>query len=107
MGHYEDLKSKGLITGTENYGGATATAGNLVFASGTLDKLIRAFDATNGDELWSYELPYIGSAAPTSYEVNGEQYIVIPASGGVSLKMYYDNLVEQGDAVVAFKLGEE
>ena len=107
LGHYKDLKSKGIITGTENYGGATATAGNLVFASGTLDKLIRAFDAINGDELWSYKLPYIGSAAPTSYEVNGEQYIVIPASGGVSLKRYYDNLVEQGDAVVAFKLGEE
>ena len=39
-----------------------------------------------GKELWSYKLPYIGSAPPTSYEVNGEQYIVIPATGGITLK---------------------
>ncbi len=104
LGYYETLKSQKIITGTENYGGATATAGELVFASGTLDKLIRAFDSTNGKELWSYKLPYIGSAPPTSYEVNGEQYIVIPASGGISLKIYYPDLVEQGDAIVAFKI---
>ena len=54
--------------------------------------------------MWSYKLPYIGSAPPTSYEVNGEQYIVIPASGGTSLKIYYPDLVEQGDATVAFKI---
>ena len=104
LGYYESLKSKGIITGTENFGGATATAGGLVFVAGTLDKLIRAFNSENGIELWSHELPYIGSAPPTSYEINGEQYIVIPASGGTTLKMFYPNLVEQGDAVVAFKI---
>jgi len=104
LGFYQSLKAKGIITGTENYGGATATAGGIVFASGTLDKMIRAFDSGNGKELWSYELPYIGSAPPTVYEVNEEQYIVIPASGGTSLKMYYKDLVEQGDSVVAFKI---
>ena len=87
-----------------NFGGATATAGGLVFVAGTLGKLIRAFNSENGIELWSHELPYIGSAPPTSYEINGEQYIVIPASGGTTLKMFYPNLVEQGDAVVAFKI---
>ena len=104
LGYYESLKSKGIITGTENFGGATATSGGLVFAAGTLDKLIRAFDAETGQELWSHELPFIGSAPPTSYEINGEQYIVLPASGGIILKMFYKDLVEQGDAVVAFKI---
>ena len=104
LGYYEDLKSKGIITGTENFGGATATAGGIVFAAGTLDKLIRAFDSENGTELWSYKLPYIGSAPPTIYEVNGDQYIIIPASGGTVLKIFYKDLVEQGDAVVAFKI---
>ena len=104
LGHYESLKSKGIITGTENFGGATATIGGLVFVAGTLDKLIRAFDSESGEELWSHKLPYIGSAPPSSYEINGEQYIVIPASGGITLKMYYGDLVEQGDAVVAFKI---
>ena len=104
LGYYESLKSKGIITGTENFGGATATSGGLVFAAGTLDKLIRAFDVETGTELWSHKLPFIGSAPPTSYEVNGEQYIVLPASGGIILKMFYGDLVEQGDAVVAFKI---
>ena len=104
LGYYEELKQKGLITGTENFGGATATKGGLVFVGGTLDKLIRAFDDNTGEQLWSYKLPFIGSAPPTSYEINGEQYIVIPASGGQTLKTYYSDLVEQGDAVVAFKI---
>ena len=104
LGYYETLKSKEINTGTENYGGATATAGGLVFAAGTLDKLIRAFDTETGKELWSYKLPYIGSAPPASYEIHGEQYIVIPASGGITLKINYPDLVEQGDAIVAFKI---
>jgi quinoprotein glucose dehydrogenase len=76
----------------------------LVFVAGTLDRLIRAFDSETGTELWSYKLPYIGSAPPTSYKIDGEQYIVIPATGGIILKKNYGDLVELGDAVVAFKL---
>ena len=91
-------------TGTENFGGATATLGGLVFVGGTMDKQFRAFDSDTGEELWSYELPFIGSAPPTSYEINNEQYIVVPASGGTTLKINYNNLVELGDAIVAFKL---
>ena len=48
--------------------------GDLVFASGTLDKKLRAFDSNTGEVLWTYELPYIGSAPPTIYEAKGEQY---------------------------------
>ncbi len=106
LGYYKSLLAKGLITGTENYGGATATAGGLVFISGTLDKLIRAFDSDSGNELWSYELPFIGSAPPSSYEINGEQYVVIPATGGITLKVNYMDQVELGDAFVAFKVKE-
>ena len=74
---------------------------------GTLDKLIRAFDTLTGEELWSHELPYIGSAPPTVYAVNGEQFIIIPATGGMSLARIYPDLVEQGDAFVAFKLKKD
>ena len=104
LGYYEELKSKGIITGTENFGGATASAGGLVFVAGTIDKLIRAFDSENGKELWSFELPYIGSAPPTLYEVKGEQYVIIPATGGISLKAQYGDLVKLGDAFVSFKI---
>ena len=104
LGFYKELKKDGIITGTENFGGATATLGGLVFVGGTMDKQFRAFDSDTGEELWSYELPFIGSAPPTSYEINNEQYIVVPASGGTTLKINYNNLVELGDAIVAFKL---
>ena len=107
LGYFEKLKKRGINnTGTANFGGPTATLGGLVFVGGTLDKLIRAFDSDTGKELWSHKLPYIGSAPPTIYEANGEQYIVIPATGGSSLERMYPDLVENGDAYVAFKLAK-
>ena len=46
LGEHEALTRKGVaITGTENFGGASVTAGGLVFAAGTRDSKIRAFDA--------------------------------------------------------------
>ena len=67
LGEYPELAAKGMpITGTENYGGATVTAGGLLFCSGTRDNKIRAFDKTNGQELWSAKLPFAGSAPPSS-----------------------------------------
>ena len=105
LGYFDKLKEKGFPdTGTANFGGATASSGDLIFASGTLDKLIRAFDAKTGAVLWSHKLPYIGSAPPSIYKVKNEQYVVVPATGGWSLSKIYPDLVEQGDAFVAFKL---
>ena len=40
----------------------------------------------NGDELWSFEMPFIGSAPPSVYEIDNEQYVVVPASGGIVFK---------------------
>ena len=105
LGYFQDLKKNNLInTGTANFGGPTATSGGLIFVAGTLDKLFRAFDSDTGKELWSYELPFIGSAPPTTYEVNNEQYVLIPATGGFSLEVMYPDLVQQGDAFIAFKI---
>ncbi len=99
LGEYEELARKGIPkTGTENFGGAMATAGGLVFCGGTRDLKIRAFDKDNGDELWQYKLPYGGYAPPATYEINGRQYVVIAATGGGKLG---GNL---GDAYVAFAL---
>ena len=100
MGNFEEL---GLNedTGTLNYGGATASSGGLVFASGTIDKKIRAYDGETGKVLWSYKMPYIGSAPPTIYEAGGEQFIMIPATGSWSLKNVYPDL-EYGDAFLSF-----
>ncbi|MCD8535617.1 MAG: c-type cytochrome [Verrucomicrobia bacterium] len=99
LGEYAELTKRGIPkTGTENFGGASVTAGGLVFAGGTRDHKIRAFNKWTGEELWSAELPYGGYAPPTIYQVNGREHVVIPATGGGKLGG------AQGDAFVAFAL---
>ena len=108
FGEYDELTEKGIpITGTENYGGATGTAGNLIFATGTVDKKIRAFNSTNGKEIWSYELPFAGSGPPSIYSVNNEQYVIVAATGSTSLISGYPNLIKFGNWLYCFKLKEE
>ncbi len=105
FGEYLELKNKGIpITGTENYSGATGTESGILLATGTLDKKFRIFDSNNGKELWSYKLPYIGSSPPVTYQINDEQYILINATGSVSLKKGYPNLVQFGNSIIVFKL---
>jgi quinoprotein glucose dehydrogenase len=102
LGEYPELAAKGLPpTGTENYGGAIVTAGGLLFCSGTRDNKIRAFDKTTGAELWAATLPYAGSAAPATYQIEGRQYVVIPATGVLHLG------TPRGDAWVAFSLPKD
>jgi quinoprotein glucose dehydrogenase len=99
LGEYPELTAKGIRpTGSENFGGAMATAGGLVFAAGTKDRMIRAFDKSNGRELWRYRLPFAAFAPPATYSVGGRQFIVIAATGGGKLGG------ERGDAYVAFAL---
>ena len=105
FGEYEELSKKKIpLTGTENYSGLTGTESGLLFATGTLDKKFRIFDSKNGNELWSYELPFIGSSPPVTYLVDGEQYILINATGSFSLKKGYPDLVKFGNSIMAFKL---
>ena len=82
LGNYPELAAKGLPdTGTENYGGPIATAGNVVFIGATnFDHTLRAFDSRTGRILWQGDLPYAGNATPATYMVNGKQYVVIAAS---------------------------
>ena len=103
FGEYEELTRIGIpLTGTENYGGATGTAGNLIFATGTLDKKIRAFNSNNGEEVWSYQLEYVGSGPPSIYSINDEQYIVVASTGSYSLSSAYN--VDFGNLLYCFKL---
>ena len=100
LGEYPQLTAEGVpITGTENYGGAIVTAGGLLFCSGTRDAKIRAFDKDTGAELWFGKLPWVGSAPPTTYSVNGRQFVVIASTGN---KLGRQD--EYGDAYVAFAL---
>ena len=98
LGEFPELTARGLPpTGTENYGGPVITAGGLIFIAATKDEMIRAFDQDTGDVLWQAKLPAGGYATPSTYSVDGRQYIVIACGGG---KMG----TKSGDAYVAFAL---
>lgn len=101
LGEHEELTKQGMpITGQQNLGGASVTAGGLVFVAGTSDEKLRAFDADTGKELWAAKLPFAGTAAPAVYEIDGQQYVVITATGGGRV----GGKSGPGDAYVAFAL---
>lgn len=84
LGEYPDLARDGLKnTGSENYGGPIVTAGGVVFIGATVyDHKFRAFDSGTGELLWETELPFAGVATPSTYMIDGRQFVVIAASGG-------------------------
>lgn len=101
LGELEELTKKGMpITGSQTLGGASVTAGGLVFVAGTEDERLRAFDADTGAELWSAKLPFAGTSAPMTYEVGGRQFVVITSTGGGRV----GGKSGPGDAYVAFAL---
>ena len=105
FGEYEELTKKNIpLTGTVNFGGVTATAGNLVFATGTVDNKVRAYRATDGKELWSYKMKYLGSSPPTIFEYNNDQYILVVATGSQTIKSQFPDQTEFGDMMYVFKL---
>jgi quinoprotein glucose dehydrogenase len=98
LGEYPELTRRGIPpTGTENYGGPVVTAGGLVFIGATADETFRAFDKATGRILWQAKLPFSGNATPSTYMVNGKQYVVISAGGGKSNR-------PAGGTIVAFAL---
>ena len=76
-------------------GGTLATAGGLVF-TGEGNGWFRAYDAENGDELWSFFAGAGVNAPPASYEVDGKQYIVVGAGGNTQLDF------KRGNNIIAF-----
>ena len=53
------------------------TAGGVGFV-GDWDRTFRAFDVKNGKTLWTTRLGTTASGYPTSYSVDGEQFIAVP-----------------------------
>jgi quinoprotein glucose dehydrogenase len=101
LGELAELTQQGVPkTGSQNLGGASVTAGGLVFVAGTEDEKVRAFDADTGAELWAAKLPFAGTAAPAIYEAGGRQFVVITSTGGGRV----GGKSGAGDAYVAFAL---
>lgn len=91
------------------------TAGNLVFAGGTPDRKFRAFDAKTGKVLWEHNAPSGVIGVPSSYEVDGEQYIAVQAGWGVDAQRLAgavdhvrgtNTIVPQGGSLMVFKLSK-
>lgn len=93
LSHFSRYREWGSIV----FGGPLVTAGGLVFVAASQDGMFRAFDVDDGSHLWEYQLPAGGQAAPMTYVVDGQQFIVI-AAGGRS------GIGSPGDWIVAFAL---
>ncbi|HVF16646.1 MAG TPA: PQQ-dependent dehydrogenase, methanol/ethanol family [Steroidobacteraceae bacterium] len=66
-------------------GGTLSTAANIVF-QGSVDGYLNAYDATNGERLWSYPTQNAVMGGPSTFELDGEQYIATLAGiGGVAM----------------------
>ncbi|HUN82878.1 MAG TPA: c-type cytochrome [Terracidiphilus sp.] len=100
FGEYPALAQQGMTnTGSENYGGPIVTAGGLLFIGATVyDRKFHAFDSRTGKLLWQYELPFAGMATPSTYMIDGRQYVVTVSSGG------RDPKGPVGGAYIAFAL---
>ncbi len=84
-------------SGTPTYGGPLVTKNGLLFIASTTDSRIRAFEKTSGKLLWNALLPFPGFASPSTYMINGKQYITILCGGGKAD-------APEGDAIVTFAL---
>jgi quinoprotein glucose dehydrogenase len=84
LGEYPALAAQGMKdTGSENYGGPVVTKGGILFIGATVyDRRFRVFDTSTGKLLWETELPFAGMATPSTYMIDGRQYVVIACSGG-------------------------
>jgi alcohol dehydrogenase (cytochrome c) len=67
----------------QNWGPVLTTAGGLVFLGGTNDRYFRAFDAKTGNVLWEYRTNSGITGVPSSYAVDGVQYIAVQSGWGV------------------------
>ena len=72
-----------LYSNSMNWGSVLTTAGDLVFAGGTNDRQFRAYDAKTGEELWHFRTNSGIQAPPSTFEVNGVQYIAVASGYGV------------------------
>ncbi|MFC7474746.1 methanol/ethanol family PQQ-dependent dehydrogenase [Dankookia sp. GCM10030260] len=76
------------------WGPVLTTGGGLVFMGGTNDRAFRAFDAKTGKTLWQMRTNSGVTGVPSSFEVDGTQYIAVQSGWGVDATRMQDKLVE-------------
>ncbi len=68
---------------SHNWGPVLTTGGGLVFMGGTNDRYFRAFDAKTGKQLWQQRTNSGVVGVPTTYQIDGVQYIAVQSGWGV------------------------
>ena len=120
--HVGELQAWNLKTGerawthefaSPNWGPVLTTAGGLVFEGGTTDRYFRAFDGASGKQLWQYRTNSGITGVPTTFEVDGVQYVAVQSGWGVDAQGMTgridrargtDTIVPQGGVVWVFAL---
>lgn len=88
-----------LEMGVPGIGGPIVTRGGVMFLAAAVDDYLRAYNLTDGEELWRARLPAGGQATPMTYlNSHGEQMVVQVAGGHGSVGSTI------GDYVVAYRL---
>src|SRR5712691_1410275 len=78
-------------------GGILATAGGLVF-TGEGNGKFAAYDSSSGKELWKFRAGAGVNAPPSTYMVDGKQYVVVGAGGNTQVDF------RRGNNIIAFSL---
>jgi alcohol dehydrogenase (cytochrome c) len=76
------------------WGSVMTTAGGLLFTGGTNDRNFRAYDAQTGEELWHFKTNSGVIAPPSTFEVNGVQYVAVASGYGVDAA-FQQNLMSE------------
>jgi alcohol dehydrogenase (cytochrome c) len=69
-----------------NWGPMLATGGGLAFSGGTNDRKFHAFDASTGKLLWEFPTSSGITGQPSSFMVDGRQYIAVMSGWGVDAR---------------------
>jgi len=100
-GHIGEIQAWDMNTGqkvwtrtfeSHNWGPVLATGGGLIFAGGTNDRYFRAFDAKTGDLVWQWRTNSGITAVPSSFAVDGVQYIAVQSGWGVDAQRMQESL---------------
>jgi alcohol dehydrogenase (cytochrome c) len=120
--HIGELQAWNMKTGervwthkyeSPNWGPVLTTGGGLVFTGGTWDRKFHAFDAASGKLLWEFRTNSGITGVPTSYEVDGVQYIAVQSGWGVDAQgmtgridraRNTETIVPQGGVIWVFAL---
>jgi len=123
-GHFGEVQAWNVDTGQKvwthkyvkspNWGSMLATGGGVVFTGGTNDRKLHAFDASTGKLLWEFPTTSGILAPPTSFAIDGKQYIAVQSGWGGDSRLMQANLnrafpgeypeVPEGGAVWVFAL---